>query len=77
MANFEVNTPQEREALIAAIGSAIDYVNDTLTDDLCICGDKVGLNRTELLAIKQDIDDKVDRLIDLVRLQERASNVRV
>lgn len=71
MAQFTVNTPQEREALMAAITAAIDYNNDTLTGDLFLSDDESSLGKKELSDIRTEIDDKVDRLMDLVRLQER------
>lgn len=77
MATFNINTQQEREALMAAISAAIDFHDDTLMEDLYLSNDEASLNKDQLKEVRKDLNSKVDRLVVLVRLSERLAQMVV
>jgi len=73
MKTLELND-KELAALIMALDSAIDFVDDSSTEALWTEDNVVSFST--LKEMRQQVNSKIDELVCLVRLSERAKSLK-
>lgn len=69
-----IKNEQEYRALIRALETAQDIADDTSTEPVWPLSDvqNITLTRDEMMAMKNDVDERIDNLVSITKLLERA-----